>query len=250
MGNRTSGAGGDGSGSLLPQDIFIQQNIREEDVLIVSVGGNDIALRPNNCTICNMAMLMKCCPLLCLEHCACGVACPCEGAAGCSCLASPPCYGYFLHLFGTQIEAYIRRLTSVTKPKAVLVCMIYYPDESPSGSWADNVLGLLGYDSDPSKLQTLIRKTFLDATSRITVPGSVVIPVPLYRVLDGKNQEDYRARVEPSAQGGQKMAAQFLDLLQAFDGPGPPAGAGGYGSTAAASAGSPARLASPGAKLD
>lgn len=36
VGNRTHGAGGNGTGKLLPQDVFIQQNIREEDVLIVS----------------------------------------------------------------------------------------------------------------------------------------------------------------------------------------------------------------------
>ena len=177
-----------------------------------------------------MAILMKCCPHMFLEYCACGVPCPCEGAASCSCCACPPCYGYFLHLFGTQVEQYIKELTSVTTPKAVLVCMIYYPDETPSGSWADQVLQLLGYDSDPTKLQTLIRKTFQHATSRITVPGSVVIPVPLFEVLDGKNQEDYRARVEPSALGGQKMAAQFLDLLEELD---RPRGGQGYGSTAA-----------------
>ena len=44
---------------LLEQDKFIQNRIKKEDILIVSVGGNDIALSPNISTIWNMLLLMK-----------------------------------------------------------------------------------------------------------------------------------------------------------------------------------------------
>ncbi len=40
-----------------------------------------------------------------------------------------------------------------------------------------------------------------------------MIPVPLFHVLDGKNTEDYEARVEPSASGGKKMAEYLLDVI-------------------------------------
>ena len=40
---------------LLPQDEFIRENIREDDIVIVSIGGNDVALLPAPCTICAMA---------------------------------------------------------------------------------------------------------------------------------------------------------------------------------------------------
>ena len=40
-----------------------------------------------------------------------------------------------------------------------------------------------------------------------------MIPVPLFHVLDGKNTEDYVARVEPSALGGKKMAEYLLDVI-------------------------------------
>jgi hypothetical protein len=40
--------------TLLSQDEFIRDNIRAEDVLIVSVGANDVALRPTAMTIFNM----------------------------------------------------------------------------------------------------------------------------------------------------------------------------------------------------
>jgi hypothetical protein len=37
--------------------------------------------------------------------------------------------------------------------------------------------------------------------------------VPLFNVLNGKNADDYIARVEPSSQGGEKMAEYLLDMI-------------------------------------
>lgn len=50
-------------------------------------------------------------------------------------------------------------------------------------------------------------------SSRIKIPGSEVIPVPLFNVLDGKTTSDYIARVEPSAVGGKKLAEYLLDVI-------------------------------------
>jgi hypothetical protein len=44
--------------TLTPQDEFLRDNIGKDDVLIVSIGGNDIALRPSICTIASMAGLL------------------------------------------------------------------------------------------------------------------------------------------------------------------------------------------------
>ena len=49
------------------QDKFIQNNIQQDDILIVSVGGNDIALYPTPCTILSMAGLI-CLPKTCIEN--------------------------------------------------------------------------------------------------------------------------------------------------------------------------------------
>ena len=43
---------------LQEHDKFIQTNISQDDILVVSVGGNDIALKPNLCTIINAALLL------------------------------------------------------------------------------------------------------------------------------------------------------------------------------------------------
>lgn len=63
-----------------------------------------------------------------------------------------------------RVQKYIEALTSKTRPKKILVCMIYYPDENNVPSWANAALGTLGYNRNPAKLQLLIRKVFEEAT--------------------------------------------------------------------------------------
>jgi hypothetical protein len=62
------------------------------------------------------------------------------------------------------VQKYIESLTAKTKPKKILVCMIYYPDEAQVPSWAGASLGALGYNSNPARVQMLIRKAFDEAT--------------------------------------------------------------------------------------
>lgn len=45
------------------------------------------------------------------------------------------------------------------------------------------------------------------------LPAGVVETFPLYDVLDGKTSTDYVQRVEPSVQGGKKMADALLAAL-------------------------------------
>ena len=111
------------------------------------------------------------------------------------------------------MQRYIENLISKQKPKSVGVCAIYFPDEREGDSWAEFPLSTLGYNTNPSKLQGLIKKIYRDAISRIRLPGTKVVPIALYDVLDGKNTNDYEARVEPSATGGEKMASLVMDLM-------------------------------------
>jgi hypothetical protein len=94
--------------------------------------------------------------------------------------------GHFINMFNFQLAAYINKLIGRKKPKAVVVCMFYYPDETSGNSWAETVLGTLGYNSNPAKLQSIINKVFTEAVSNIKLDGDVkVIPFPLFKVLDG-----------------------------------------------------------------
>jgi hypothetical protein len=182
---------------LLSHDEFIRDNIRAEDVLIVSIGANDIALRPLPWTVCHMLRLAWLTPRKSLEN----------GSAG--------SLSYFKNLFGTKIQDYITQVTAKTKPRAVIVCMIYFPLEAQFGqkSWAEMQLKALGYNTFPGQLQTAIRAMNEIATKKIIVEGTEIVPCALHEVLDGKNPDDYTARVEPNHEGGRKMAVKFVELL-------------------------------------
>ena len=89
---------------LLAQDAFIRDNLEPNDVLVVSVGGNDVALAPLFFTVVNLAAIVCCTPQWCLERCACaappnlGVDCGCAGCGLPGCVAGlagwPPGFGY------------------------------------------------------------------------------------------------------------------------------------------------------------
>jgi hypothetical protein len=125
--------------------------------------------------------------------------------------------GHFVKLFRDQVRAYLERLVAQTKPRAIVLAMIYFPDEAVTGSWADRVLGYLRYNTEPEKLQTAIRAIYKAATCEIREVGGVpVVPLPLFEHLDGKDTNDYVARVEPSAQGGAKMARAIIAAIDDF----------------------------------
>lgn len=182
---------------LLPHDHFIRDNIRSRDVLIVSVGANDIALNPLPCTIRHMLQLAWVTPLSSIER----------GTAW--------SLNYFKNMFGSNVQSYIDRMTAKTRPRAVIVCMIYFPLESGLGqqSWADMQLKALGYNMWPRQLQTAISTLYTIATRNIKVEGTEIVPCALHEVLGGKIARHYTARVEPSKEGGRMMANKFVELL-------------------------------------
>jgi hypothetical protein len=182
---------------LQPHDEFIRDNIGANDVLIVSVGSNDVANEPLFWTVINMVRLAWLTSRKSLED------------------DSASALQYFKNLYGTKVEEYITKMTSKTKPRAVIVCMIYYPLEMKfeQKSWADWNLKLLGYGSYPGQLQAATRSMYRIATKQIKVNGTEIVPFALYDVLDGQNAEDYVERVEPSEEGGKKMAVKFAEVL-------------------------------------
>ena len=65
------------------------------------------------------------------------------------------------------------------------------------------------------KLQAIIRGVFAEATSKIRVDGVPVLALPLFDVLDGSDPADYVNRVEPSTQGGEKIARAIIEAIAA-----------------------------------
>jgi len=184
--------------SLFKQDIFIHNNIQNDDILIVSVGGNDIALHPSFSTIWNMVVLMY---MNSIESITAGP----DQAWG---------MNHFIRMFKRDVKRYILKMIGDKRPKKIIVCTIYFPDEKMTGSWADRTLGYLGYNDDPRKLQEAIRQIFKHATSQIKIPGSEVVGFPMFSVLNGKDTNDYIQRVEPSSQGGRKLAEEFVKIIE------------------------------------
>ena len=188
---------------LLDHDKFIRDNIRAEDILIVSVGANDIALKPTFATMRHMLQLAWLTPRGSLER----------GTAW--------SLSHFTNMFKDHVQAYVSRLVEKHKPRAVIVCMIYYPLEanaSKEKSWADLPLALLGYNRFPGQLQTAIKKMYELATKQIQITGTNVVPCALFEAMDGKSKGDYTARVEPSAEGGRKIALQLKEIINSLIG--------------------------------
>ncbi|KAJ9628069.1 hypothetical protein H2203_003291 [Taxawa tesnikishii (nom. ined.)] len=170
----------DRDAGLLAHDEFIRDHIGAEDVLVVSVGANDIALSPTATTARHMFQLAWLSSRRSID----------QGTAS--------SLGYFKTMFCDQTQAYISRITEKQKPKAVIVCMIYYPLEAGAGqtSWADAQLKVLGYNSYPGQLQAAIKKMYEQATSNIKIRGTTV------------------GRAERA--GWEKMAAQLNTALDAI----------------------------------
>lgn len=173
---------------LLHQDELIRDHVGPNDVLVVSVGGNDIALAPTVATV--FAVLMSVYR---------------GGDAGMATLNG---------LFREGLEKYIAQLVSKRKPRLVVVCMLYFPDESSKDpSWASFTLRALRYNSHPDWLQSSIERVFEHAIKNITVEGCPVVFAPLFQALDGKNSDHYVARVEPSENGGNAIAALLKKVI-------------------------------------
>jgi hypothetical protein len=208
IGERMSCNSNGGSG-LLKHDEFIRDHVGlsgGDDIIVLSLGGNDVALRPTTRTIASVFALTRM-PMILLR------------AFG----RFSPGFSHLEYLFHNEIERIVQRMVPTSDlqkpPKLVVVCMIYFLDQQPGGSWADNVLRRLGYDADPTKLQYIIRalferiehkgfQVFSSAGDRVKV-----LPFPLFEVLDGSITSDYVQRVEPSVQGGRKLGNALLDFI-------------------------------------
>ena len=92
----------------------------------------------------------------------------------------------------------VDRVCAKSKPRKILLCVLYYLDEKAGaraawmpwlllsnavagGSWADHTLGAMGYDTNPAKLQLILR-TIHQTLSNSTLPTSGVEFVPLFEV--------------------------------------------------------------------
>lgn len=177
------------------QDRFIRDHVMAQDTIIVSIGGNDIALAPTARTMFHLAVLMLAPRFLWRYN---------------------PSFRYFVRMFKDGIRAYLEKLTERELPSKIAVCMIYFPCEVPDpNSWSRQLLRLSGYDRNPAHLQAILRQLYVEATQQIQLnPRNgrtcEIVPVPLFDILDASNPVHYVQRVEPSKEGGRLMADYFV----------------------------------------
>lgn len=178
------------------QDRFIREKITDEDYLVISVGGNDVAFRSLQDTQIKLRSLMAA-----LQQ------------ARVSLGADSPEASPFIILFKDKIEEYIKKLVGDKVPKKIVVAMIYYPDENYTSSWASGTLTELNYRNTPGPTQALIKFLFDNATSQVRVDGLTIEGIALYKKLDGKTTNHYKQAVEPSVEGGDVLAQYYLESL-------------------------------------
>lgn len=197
---------------LLEQDSFAAHNLGVNDIMIISIGGNDIAFAQTPETLFNMFLLNYCNSLSTIQN---------EHDK----VSTLKIWGldHFIWMFRDCIRKYIENLLRHTqsiniKPRFIMVNMIYYPDVKSGNGWAEWPLKLLGYNKNPAKLQAIIRLIFKRAISDIELNGIRVIPFPMFAIMDGKDTTDYVERVEPSASGGLKLAKALYNDIMIYSG--------------------------------
>lgn len=169
------------------QDILIRDNITKDDVLVISIGGNDVALASDISTILAMGCLLY--------------------------ITTALPKWYLLHKFKTQLREYIEKLTTVTQPKTIILCSIYYPCKYGNG-WSTRFLDRISYDTNPELIHQ-----FIDDFHEYVIDGLVgeldnVHSLKLSDILDWETSEHYISRVEPSSTGGKCIAKEIIQIIK------------------------------------
>ncbi len=184
------------SDGLLPQDELVRDRIKSDDVLIVSVGGNDFALARSILKVGLMAFAVRVLPYV----------------------AQPVAAFAVSKGMKQQLCSFIQKLCERNAPRLIILCTIYYPCKYGSG-WPDKFLRWMGYDTDAKSIQNMIDGMH----SQVTLPAckelerslrTQVVGIELSKVLDWKNERHYVCRVEPSDVGGGEMAEEFVRVIR------------------------------------
>lgn len=186
------------SHGLTPPDKWLVEHLTSQDTLVVSLGGNDVALKPTMRTLLSMFSLFHVLP----QNFTLG-----NGWR--------PGYDHLIEMYTVQLRQYLERLTVHHKPRKILVCMIYFPDQDGNGySWANTILEKMNYNTNPEQLQNIIRYVYEQVTHTFQRDGWNIQFIPLFEVMDGSDTNDYVQRVEPSVHGAEKMADLIYQKLQ------------------------------------
>lgn len=166
-------------------DGFVLSHLKPGDFVIISIGGNDLILKPSTSTLVSMGIGTYLVPDWCLD----------------SALAWFPNPLY--DLFVSRTQEYVDLFFKASR---TIVCTPYFPC-SQGGGWASRLLDRI----DMNKAQTTIRAVHNQYHKSLK---GIFWTIPLYEVLDYECEADYKYRVEPSVQGGRKMGQEIANICK------------------------------------
>ncbi|CAD7951874.1 unnamed protein product [Amoebophrya sp. A120] len=180
---------------LLPQDKFVSNHLKPHDILLVSVGHNDMAFLH----VQQAAWVLQ------------------EGTTDEK--LTQLAVENFSHIYKEDTERYINTVLGDSTCKMVVVCMLYHLDENDEAfSWWEmgfQALGLIGNPENKRRMKVVQHALFEHALKQLQIPNAgKVVPLELSRALDGTNSLMYANRVEPSVLGGEKLADLILDTIK------------------------------------
>lgn len=165
-------------------DGFVLSHLQSGDMVVASIGGNDLILKPSTSVLVTMGVGTYLIPQWCL-------------GTALTWLPNP-----LYELFATQTQEYLNLFNKVYRK---VICTPYFPCAS-GGGWANRVLRHI----DMIKAQTVIRAIHELYHKSLQQQDDGTIAVPLYEALDWHCEGDYKCRVEPSVDGGRKIAQEII----------------------------------------
>lgn len=177
------------------KESMVKNSLTHKDILIISIGGNDLSLKSNfELKLKLFEVFMKTTPEVIRKDIE---------------IILPQ----LVQLFKVEYKNYIEELVSKTKPKMIFLCAPYYPCKIKQESWASTVLSMVGYDNNPEKSHALLQGVYEKMIREINIEGAKIFHIPFYEILDWKDEKDYVARVEPSTEGGRKIAEHICGII-------------------------------------
>lgn len=180
---------------------YVSSNLTENDILIVSIGGNDLALKLNIPIILNLCLSLFLSDDLLRKN--------------------PYLIYYILDIYKNYLKQFLLDIIKYKKPKMIVLCGVYFPCIDYQDSWCKNILNIMKYNvpSYRKNIHCVLEMLFeegLKSLNSENIPeleGIEIKYIPLYKVLNCEDKEDYVAGVEPSVQGGEKMAEAFYNSI-------------------------------------
>ncbi|CAD7939085.1 unnamed protein product [Amoebophrya sp. A120] len=186
--------------TLLPQDQVVADRVTPDDVLVVSVGHNDMAFYRTR----DVEHVLK------------------HGTTDDK--VARMAVELFHDVYKRNLEAYLNKVLDGKRCKLLVVCMLYNLDENDNqdDDWSllngvEPMYAKIGFRKNPElkrRFKVALHAVFEALISKVQVANEdKVVPLELSRALDGTDTTMYELRNEPSVLGGKAMSSLIFDTI-------------------------------------